>query len=60
MTDKTTKILLGAIALGLWANIVTPQIRPAHAQHSTITFLSNIDQNIQAIAQGICLNDKLC
>jgi hypothetical protein len=59
MTDKTTKILLGAIALGLWANIVTPQIRPAHAS-STITYLSSIDQNIQMIAMGACPNRRLC
>lgn len=29
--DKTTKILLGAIALGLWANAVPHIIRPAQA-----------------------------
>jgi hypothetical protein len=58
MTDKTTKILLGAIALGLWANIVTPQIRLAHAQEGST--LRSIDRNIEAIANGMCLNNRLC
>lgn len=29
MTDKTTKTLLLAIAIGLWANLVTTWLRPA-------------------------------
>jgi hypothetical protein len=31
MTDKTTKALLFAITLGLWANAVPNIINPAHA-----------------------------
>ena len=31
MTDRTTKILLVAIAAGLWMNIFVPMLRPTEA-----------------------------
>ena len=59
MADRTTKILLGLIALGLWANLAIPQIRPAHARE-TDSLLRMIDLNIGSIAFGTCVNRKLC
>jgi hypothetical protein len=32
MTDRTTKMLLLAIALGLWCNVAVQWLAPVHAQ----------------------------
>ena len=68
MTDRTTKILLGAIALGLWANAGPPLVRstPAYASDDTPILrnidnrLSDIDEGIRLLANGACRNKKLC
>jgi ABC-type methionine transport system permease subunit len=59
--DRTTKVILGLIAAGLWANIAAPfvAIAPAYAQMAE-SYLSNIDSNIGRIARGSCANGKLC
>ena len=56
-TDKTTKILLGLIALALFLNAIVPLIQPAvvHAQN-----LSRIERLLGSIANGLCLNSKIC
>jgi type II secretory pathway component PulM len=48
MSDRTTKILLGAIALGLWANLFIPLIQPisAIAQYQNDYFLKSIDAHL--------------
>ncbi len=65
--DRTTKILLGAIALGLFANAAATVIRPAAAQLSNDVILRNIgldvaiiSRDIEQIAHGECTNGKLC
>ena len=65
--DKTTKIILGFIAAGLWANAVMPLIRPAQAQAD---WLGRIAVDVQTIAHSVkglvdggpmtCGNKKLC
>ena len=63
-TDKTTKRLLLAIALGLWANAAVQFVRPAdlHAK-SAVDMESDVRQiksTVNAINLGICLNSKIC
>jgi len=66
MTDKTTKLLLLAIALGLWANALIPVVRPTvvGAQNSQLgsidDHLDNIETAIVRIGRGTCTNGKLC
>lgn len=54
MIDKTTKLLLAAIAAGLWANVFAA---PARAQADP--WLS-IARDVSAIANGTCGNQALC
>jgi hypothetical protein len=72
--DKTTKLLLAAIALGLWANAWASLLRPAQAQRGdtydlgTIAAslngitraLQGLDEQASNIGRGICQNRKLC
>lgn len=58
MPDRSTKILLAAIAAGLWLNAATALIRPAVAQDSNT--LHSIARDVSAIAMGVCVNGKLC
>lgn len=69
MADRTTKILLASIALGLWANLFVPLLRPitAFAQYETDYILKSIDArlasidiNIDRLQRGNCANGKLC
>jgi len=69
MSDRTTKILLALIALGLWGNLLVPLVMPTaiHAQYesdyilkSINGHLSSIDANIDKLARGACSNGKLC
>lgn len=59
MIDRTTKFLLLAIGLGLWANIAALTIRPAMAQHQD-TALTDIAGDVHDIAEGNCTNRKIC
>jgi hypothetical protein len=56
----TNKVLLIAIATGLWANAITTFIRPVHADSDT--YLSQIAHDMHALAHGGagCLNTKIC
>jgi len=51
MSDWTTKILLGAIALGLWTNLLIPLVRPisAVAQYQNDYLLKSIDSHLMSI-----------
>jgi hypothetical protein len=57
--DRMTKILLAAIAIGLWANLGLSLFRPvtAVAQDYALTGIAN---NLSAIANGVCVNGKIC
>jgi hypothetical protein len=69
--DRTTKILLAAIAAGLWANAAATMmpnvIRSAHAQQgSSIRYgvstewANDLQKAVILIANGGCNNVKLC
>jgi len=69
MTDKTTKLILAAIAAGLWANLFMPFLRPieAVAQYESDSILrkmdvrvTNLDANVDRLLRGACSNSKLC
>jgi hypothetical protein len=60
MTDRTTKALLFAIALGLWVNIVGQWIRPATVKAQDSSDVSDIASDVHKIARGSCANSKIC
>lgn len=69
MTDRTTKLLLLVIALGLWANVSIGLLRQqrASAQDSTLsnidTSLIQIGHDVHSLADiedGTCRNSKIC
>jgi hypothetical protein len=69
MADKTTKILLAVIALGLWANFAVAILRPsiAAAEDADLSNIESALSGIQAdvsslerIARGVCPNGRLC
>jgi hypothetical protein len=49
MTDNVTKLLLAAIALGLWANAAAHIVQPARAQ-------SSMDKNLTGSMNSINTN----
>ena len=55
----TTKLLLAAIALGLWANAAILMTRPAVAKADAF---ERIADDLHRLVQGgsTCLNRKLC
>lgn len=59
MNDRTTKILLALIALGLWANALGPVLKPLPAFASD-SLLRSIDSTLEDIARGNCSNRKIC
>jgi len=61
MLDRTSKILLAAIAIGLWANVVMPLIKavPASAQVDD-ELIRSIESSVAKIARGSCANHKIC
>jgi hypothetical protein len=59
--DRTTKILLAAIALGLWANAGVSVLRPAVAQvHNVADDVHTIMAALGDIYTGRCTNKKIC
>ena len=67
MTDRTTKVLLLAIAVGLWAHLGTEWFRPVVVQAQVgfddsriVRELRSIQSDVSSIHLGLCLNDKLC
>lgn len=60
--DKITRIVLVAIALGLWMNALNPWLKPVPvaAQEDRIEkHLSEIEHDVHAIYAGTCLS-KIC
>jgi hypothetical protein len=57
--DRTTKILLATIAIGLWANLGFSVFRPVAAVAQSYE-LSGIASNLSSIAGGVCVNRKIC
>jgi len=69
MPDRTSKILLAVIALGLWgnvfafllrSNVAVAQYETDHILRSVDAHLANIDGNIDRLQKGSCPNGKLC
>ncbi|MEK9808993.1 MAG: hypothetical protein VW362_00995 [Candidatus Nanopelagicales bacterium] len=74
MTERTTKALLAAIALGLWANLALSVFETRLQAQSgdrlqllmsaALTDISlatrNIDFNVERIAGGTCINRTIC
>jgi hypothetical protein len=62
--DRTTKLLLAAIALGLWANAASTVVKPSFAQSrlgNTIDYsVETIARELVSISTGTCGNRKLC
>lgn len=58
-TDRTTKALLLAVALGLWANVAGDWLKPVTVQAQSGE-LGAIQRDLRAIANGFCLNGKIC
>ncbi|SEF12823.1 hypothetical protein SAMN05444161_8832 [Rhizobiales bacterium GAS191] len=59
MIDRSTKILLTAIAVGLWANLAVGFFRPAPAI-AQVSELSGIATDLRGISSGTCNNRKIC
>jgi hypothetical protein len=71
MIDRTTKVLLLLIALGLWADVAERLLRPAHAAAQDFSTMERYLRNIESkvgdiesdvddIEDGTCKNKKLC
>lgn len=71
MIDRSTKIILIAIAAGLWANVLPSASRPAIADsllwaeikrhlEGIDVYTQSMDTNIYRIRKGDCENKKLC
>ncbi len=68
--DRTVKVLLAVIALGLWMHLLTTWLRPAvTAKAATTDYgsmiyskLGDISDSVDAIKNGGngCLNTKIC
>jgi hypothetical protein len=59
----TNKLLLGAIAFGLWANVATLLVRPVQAQSDQLA--GGVQQIAEELRQLVeagekCLNPQLC
>jgi hypothetical protein len=60
MNDKTTKALLFAIALGLWANAAASLVRPKELYAQSDPYMSQIAHDVHGIYSGVCINTKVC
>jgi hypothetical protein len=68
MADRTTKMLLTIIALGLWWNVLASafHIEPASAQISNLEFkallsgVGDLQRSVSAISEGYCKNRHIC
>ena len=63
MADRTTKLLLLAIAVGLWANIAS-QWSPVQAQdrqmRQILSAVQDIERAVGRIQRGTCINGTIC
>ena len=63
--DKTTKVLLAIIAIGLWMNVLNPWVRPVKAEAAVLqsdyyllsidSTLSSMESDLSSISNGLCL-----
>ena len=63
MTDRTTKVLLALIALGLFLNAIVPFVQPAVVQAQSgrsEILLSQIFNELRQISTGYCMNNTIC
>ena len=67
MTDRSTKLLLAAIALGLWANAIGNWFQPVTVDAQSERFLRSIRSSVQdiesdvnRISNGRCRNSRIC
>jgi hypothetical protein len=64
MTDKTTKIILIVIALGLWANIAVPLLKPDPVKAFDVDdierLVKSLENDLGRIQRGTCSNGKIC
>lgn len=56
MTDRTTKLLLALIALGLFLNA----FKPISVRADSDSDLHKIAKAVQEISEGLCLNRNFC
>jgi hypothetical protein len=61
MADRSTKILLAAIAAALWANFAVAVLQPSVANsQADAGLLRSIDSHLGSIYNGTCTNRKIC
>jgi hypothetical protein len=74
LSDRATKLLLAAIAIGLWANFLAPVLRATPVKADAESILQSIDGHLSridlgvtsieldfaALARGRCGNAKIC
>lgn len=66
MTDRTTKVILGFIAVGLWANVIGAAVRPAPVTAQTehevnLAYHVRVIENLLlSVVEGKCDNPKIC
>ena len=58
--DRTTKLLLLMIALGLWLNAVAPLFYAKKVSADTDSALQDIANDMDKISSGLCLNSTIC
>ena len=61
----TNKLVLIAIAAGLWANAIASLVRPAHADADSYLSdiahdIHNVEYDIHSLVSGGCSNSKVC
>ena len=66
-TDRLTKTLLAAIAMGLWMNALNPWIWSSTASadiestmRSILSSVHSIQGDVGKLERGTCFNSKLC
>jgi hypothetical protein len=69
MMDRTTKVLLAAVAFGLWANVAVTLLKPVAVNAQGMpdlslsmiqAELSRIGTDLGKIQKGTCLNERIC
>lgn len=55
--DRFTQVLLLAIALGLWGNLLKPVVVHASDEEQS---LKDIAHDVHAIYSGVCINTAIC
>jgi hypothetical protein len=59
MTDRTTKLLLALIAIGVWANLAFLLLRP-NPTISQSEMFNRLSLDVGQISTGYCTNKKIC